>query len=192
MGEGGSINIIGGLAVARSSCTVCTRRIRWSCEGLTSIPQQIHWIQLKHLLPMTMYNLSLPNLMCYNYCGLPTAACVEMLPRWCLTGDCPGTVLYLAMVYSLDRKVHFGTVHCQPYFWLLNFVPRPTFHKETKLTWDLVVNPVNLSEFRVKQRGISEIKAETEKKPLKSIRWFPLFHSHTIPHQRFFSSATLV
>ena len=27
-----------------------THRIQWSCEGLTSIPQQIHWIQLKHLL----------------------------------------------------------------------------------------------------------------------------------------------
>ena len=37
-------------------------RIQWSCEGLTSIPQQIHWIQLKHLLPLTMYNLSLPKL----------------------------------------------------------------------------------------------------------------------------------
>ena len=35
---------------ARFIRTVCTRRIRWSCEGLTSIPQQIHWIQLKHLL----------------------------------------------------------------------------------------------------------------------------------------------
>ena len=31
----------------RFICTVCTRSIRWSCEGLTSIPQQIHWIQLK-------------------------------------------------------------------------------------------------------------------------------------------------
>ena len=36
--------------IARFVCTVCTRRIRWSCQGLTSIPQQIHWIQLKHLL----------------------------------------------------------------------------------------------------------------------------------------------
>ena len=35
---------------ARFICTVCTRRIRWSCEGLTSIPQWIHWIKLKHLL----------------------------------------------------------------------------------------------------------------------------------------------
>ena len=38
------------LIFARFIRTVCTRRIRWSCEGLTSIPQQIHWIQLKHLL----------------------------------------------------------------------------------------------------------------------------------------------
>ena len=35
---------------ARSIGTVSTCRIRWSCKGLTSIPQQIHWIQLKHLL----------------------------------------------------------------------------------------------------------------------------------------------
>ena len=35
---------------ARFICTVCTRRIRWSCEGLTSVTQQIHRIQLKHLL----------------------------------------------------------------------------------------------------------------------------------------------
>ena len=37
-------------AGARFICTVRTCRIQWSCEGLTSIPQQIHWIQLKHLL----------------------------------------------------------------------------------------------------------------------------------------------
>ena len=35
----------------------------------------------------------------------------EMLPHRCITGDCPGTVLYLTIVYSLDRKLHFGTVH---------------------------------------------------------------------------------
>ena len=38
------------IAIARFICTVCTRRILWSCEVLTSIPQQICWIQLKHLL----------------------------------------------------------------------------------------------------------------------------------------------
>ena len=48
--------------VARFICTVCTCRIRWSCKDLTSIPQQIHWVQLKHLLLRHMYNLSLPNL----------------------------------------------------------------------------------------------------------------------------------
>ena len=73
-----------------------------------SIPQQIQWIQLKHLLPMTMYNLSLPNLMCYNYCGLPMA-----VQLWLVSHEqmCSGTVLYLAFVYLLDRTVHFGTVH---------------------------------------------------------------------------------
>ena len=39
------------------------------CEGLTSISQQIRCIQLKHLLRITMYNLSLPDLMYYSTMG---------------------------------------------------------------------------------------------------------------------------
>ena len=38
------------LSDPRFICTVCMHRVRWSCEGLTSIPQGIHGIQLKHLL----------------------------------------------------------------------------------------------------------------------------------------------
>ena len=37
----------------RWGCNVYLYRLHtrtWSCEGLTSIPQQIHWIKLKHLL----------------------------------------------------------------------------------------------------------------------------------------------
>ena len=59
---------------ARFICTVCTHRIRWSCEGLMSIPQQIHWIRLKHLL-LTLYNSSLPNLMCHSTCRLCPCNC---------------------------------------------------------------------------------------------------------------------
>ena len=42
------------------------------------IPQQIHWIWLKHVLPMTMYNLSLPKLMYYS-----TADCLQLCNRNC-------------------------------------------------------------------------------------------------------------
>ena len=83
-------------AFARFIGTACMRRIRWSCEGLMSTSQQTHWIQLKHLLLMTMYNLSLPKLMltttgCLRLCnsGLLTRADVHclvsrgQLPRYC-------------------------------------------------------------------------------------------------------------
>ena len=60
---------------ARFICTVCMHRIRRSCEGLTSISQQIHWIQLKHLLLRLMYNLSLPDLMCYSTSCLRPCNC---------------------------------------------------------------------------------------------------------------------
>ena len=99
--------------VARFIHTVCTRRIQWSCKGLTSIPQQIRWIQLKHLLPLTMYNLSLPKLSA-NYYGLPTtvqlrAAHELMFTVWCFAGDWP-QVLYCTwlIVYTLDWTVYLG------------------------------------------------------------------------------------
>ena len=74
-------------------------RMQWSGKGLTSIPQQIHWIQLNHLLLITMYNLLLPNLMWYNYYyGLPTgvqlrAAHEPMFTVRCLAANWP-QVLY--------------------------------------------------------------------------------------------------
>ena len=63
---------------ARFICTVCTCRIRWSCKGLMSVTQQIHWIQLKHLLLSHMYNLSLPKL-CATLLVSPTALLESLL-----------------------------------------------------------------------------------------------------------------
>ena len=102
----GQKNLVSQECVARFICTVCTRRIRWSCEGLTSVTQQIHWMRLKHLLLRHMYNLSLPNLcatllvsllclrvywrlLCYKmsvstlYCAVPyIATCVDVSGRY--------------------------------------------------------------------------------------------------------------
>ena len=50
---------------ARFICTICMRRIRRSCEGLTSVHNKYTGYTLKHLLLRHMYNLSLPMLMCY-------------------------------------------------------------------------------------------------------------------------------
>ena len=92
------------LLCARFICTVCTRRIWWSCEGLTSISQQVLWIQLNNLLRKTMYNL-------YNYYGLPTtlqlwAAHKPMFTGRCLAANWP-QVLYCT---CLERYT-FGTFH---------------------------------------------------------------------------------
>ena len=48
--------------LARFIRTVCMRRIRWSCEGLTSVHNEYTGYSLKHLLLRHMYNLSLSNL----------------------------------------------------------------------------------------------------------------------------------
>ena len=50
---------------ARFIRTVCMRRIRWSCEGLTSVHNEYTGYTLKHLFLRHMYNLPLPVLMCY-------------------------------------------------------------------------------------------------------------------------------
>ena len=50
---------------ARFIRTVCMRRIRWSCEGLTSVHNEYTGYTLKHLLLRHMYNFLLPMLMCY-------------------------------------------------------------------------------------------------------------------------------
>ena len=103
------------LNYARSICTICTHRIQWSCEGLTSTSQQIHWIELNHLLPLTMYNLSLPKLSAAYY-GLPMTVQLQtahepMLTVWCLVGDWFQVVnCTWLIVYSLDWTVHFGTI----------------------------------------------------------------------------------
>ena len=47
---------------ARFIRTVCMRRIRWSCEGLTSVHNEYTGYTLKHLLLRHMYNLPLPKL----------------------------------------------------------------------------------------------------------------------------------
>ena len=73
--------------IARSIRTVCTRRIQWSCEGLMSTSQQILWIQLNHLLRMTMYNLSLPKLHA-NYYGLPMTVQLQAAHELMFTVQC--------------------------------------------------------------------------------------------------------
>ena len=90
------------LTYARFVCTVCTHRIRWSCKGLTSTPQQILWIHLNHLLRMTMYNLSLPKLSA-NYYGLPTTG---LLMSWCsLVGvSLPTDLWYCTVPGFWDRS----------------------------------------------------------------------------------------
>ena len=90
-------------APARFVCTVCTCRIRWSCEGLTSISQQVLWIWLNHLLQKTMYNLSLPKLHA-NYYRLPTtmqlwAAHEPMLTGQCLAANWPQVLYCICLVY---------------------------------------------------------------------------------------------
>ena len=50
---------------ARFIRTDCMRRIRWSCEGLTSVHNEYTGYLLKHLLLRHMYNLPLPVLLCY-------------------------------------------------------------------------------------------------------------------------------
>ena len=82
---------------ARFIRTDCMRRIRWSCEGLTSVHNEYTGYLLKHLLLRHMYNLPLPVLMCYaqalrsetSYCY---CYCVSnALALYC-------TVLYILLV----------------------------------------------------------------------------------------------
>ena len=90
--------------IGRFIRTICTRRIWWSCEGLTSVTQQIHWIQLKHLLLRHMYNLS-PKTMCYStswsYCsaGEPTDDC------WLIALALYCAVPYIAACVDISRMV---------------------------------------------------------------------------------------
>ena len=81
---------------ARFIRTVCTRRIRWSCEGLTSVTQQIHWMYFEAFIAETYVHLVATEAMCYStgrsaltgwrftidlalYCAVPyIAACVDV------------------------------------------------------------------------------------------------------------------
>ena len=69
--------------LARFIHTVCMRRIRGSCEGLTSVHNKYTGYLLKHLLLRHMDNLPLPVLMCYALkpyaLRLPTATADGLL-----------------------------------------------------------------------------------------------------------------
>ena len=81
------------------------RRIRWSCEGLTSVHNKYTGYTLKHLLLRHMYNLPLLVLLCYaqalcsetSYCYCCVSRSTEwsywMKPRTVLCG-----ALYTACV----------------------------------------------------------------------------------------------
>ena len=72
-------------------------RIRWSCEGLTSVHNEYTGYLLKHLLLRHMYNLPLLVLMCYaqalrsetSYCYYYYCVCARV--SW--VGVCCRTVL---------------------------------------------------------------------------------------------------
>ena len=85
-----------------------------------SISQQIHRIQLKHLLLMTMYNLLLSNLMCYNCCRLPMAVQLGpphelMLPHWCLMGECSKFSETCAHIYIYVQSMFSHTIQSRIY-----------------------------------------------------------------------------
>ena len=60
-----AISLMTSQTFARFIRTVCMRRIRRSCKGLTSVHNEYTGYTLMHLLPRHMYNLSLLALMCY-------------------------------------------------------------------------------------------------------------------------------
>ena len=84
--------------LARFIRTICMRRIRWSCEGLTSVHNEYTGYTLKHLLLRHMYNLPLPMLMCYVLkpyaLRLPTGRC-SLVKYW------PATALLLCVANAL-------------------------------------------------------------------------------------------
>ena len=80
---------------ARFIRTVCMRRIRWSCEGLTSVHNEYTGYPLKHLLLRHMYNLPLPVLM--GYALKPYA--LRLLTTTAATAS--AFALYCAVLYML-------------------------------------------------------------------------------------------
>ena len=119
-------------------------RIRWSREGLASISQQLHWIHLKHLLPKTMYNLLLPNVMCYNYCRLPTVCNSGLLTSWCsLIGVSWVNALWYCTVPSFC--VFVTRVHILYAYSRLNSLLEITRGSDNKDTADLTIDYVQNS-----------------------------------------------
>ena len=90
--------------IARFIHTVCMRRIRWSCEGLTSVHHEYTGYTLKHLLLRHMYNLSLPMLKSYvlkpDALRLPTGGC-SLVKCW-LVNACPHCTVWW-FIYCLCR-----------------------------------------------------------------------------------------
>ena len=93
---------------ARFIRTVCMRRIRWSCEGLTSVHNEYTGYTLKHLLLRHMYNLLLPVLLCYaralrsetSYCYCWSGS--TLLVDWTTWALCYYShALYCAVLYIL-------------------------------------------------------------------------------------------
>ena len=101
------------------------RRIRWSCEGLTSVHNEYTGYTVKHLLLRHMYNLLLPMLMCYVLkpyaLRLPTGGC-SLVKCWpatalllCVSCRVLSVTLYCVVTYILLVQTlverYFGTVH---------------------------------------------------------------------------------
>ena len=102
------------LSGARFIRTVCMRRIRWSCEGLTSVHNEYTGYLLKHLLLRHMYNLPLPILLCcaqalhsetsycYRYCwSTDLSVCVCDTESLCL---CVSHCTVRCFIYCLCRR----------------------------------------------------------------------------------------
>ena len=99
---------------ARFIRTVCMRRIRWSCEGLTSVHNEYTGYTLKHLLLRHMYNLSLPMLKCYllkpgdsetSYCWSGSGKCYCWSVLWWNAPTLYCVVPYMAACVDVSRTV---------------------------------------------------------------------------------------
>ena len=106
------------LRFARFIRTDCMRRIRWSCEGLTSVHNDYTGWSLKHLLSRHMYNLPLPiyvllyPLLMRNSCWLlVSGSLVGEYPSECPVLYC--TVSYIAACVDASRTVFWD----RPAFW---------------------------------------------------------------------------
>ena len=96
------------IITARFIRTVCMCRIRWSCEGLTSVHNEYTGYTLKHLLLRHMYNLSLLKLCATLLVGSLSLADTWQMRRlllgYWLPGKCAHTVLCGALYSCLCRR----------------------------------------------------------------------------------------